>query len=43
MPGFAWFIILKGGSVLPVGLPIQHVGLSLLGALNEYGKSMHII
>ncbi|XP_027193297.1 glucosidase 2 subunit alpha-like isoform X2 [Cicer arietinum] len=39
-------LYLKGGSIIPVGLPLQHVGeanpsdeLTLLVALDEYGKA----
>jgi len=41
-------LYLKGGSIIPVGLPLQHVGeanpsddLTLLVALDEHGESMH--
>jgi len=40
-------LYLKGGSIIPVGLPLQHVGeanpsddLTLLVALDEHGESM---
>jgi alpha-glucosidase len=43
-------LYLKGGSIIPVGLPLQHVGeanplddLTLLVALDESGKSVHKI
>lgn len=43
-------LYLKGGSIIPVGLPHQHVGeanpsddLTLFVALDEHGKSMHSI
>jgi alpha-glucosidase len=41
-------LYLKGGSIIPVGLPLQHVGeanpsdeLTLLVALDESGMSVH--
>ena len=43
-------LYLKGGSIIPVGLPHQHVGeanpsddLTLFVALDDHGKSMHSI
>ncbi|RDX82857.1 hypothetical protein CR513_36302, partial [Mucuna pruriens] len=43
-------LYLKGGSIIPVGLPIQHVGeanpsddLTLLVALDEYGKAEGVL
>lgn len=42
-------LYLQGGAILPVGLPIKHVGeasleddLSLIIALNENGTYLHI-
>ncbi|TKY70151.1 Alpha-glucosidase 2 [Spatholobus suberectus] len=43
-------LYLKGGSIIPVGLPLQHVGeanpsddLTLLVALDEYGKAEGVL
>ncbi|TKY70149.1 Alpha-glucosidase 2 [Spatholobus suberectus] len=43
-------LYLKGGSIIPVGLPVQHVGeanpsddLTLLVALDEYGKAEGVL